>query len=304
MGKRPGVLGRVARRYWKLLRIKISLAFFFPMALGFAVAAKYGEPFPWYDVPLAFAAFFCASFFSSTLNFYADVDSDRRFEGRFKDMDLKQQPFVTGEMGRVETAAAFAVSGAGCVVLSLLVSLRCSIYVVGFALVVGVIYSHPWFRLKARPVTDLLCNVAGMGLSLMAGLSLGGGYRPPVAFLAWGALFITVVYIPTVANDVPFDEAAGYRTSGVYFGAQRLLWSMVPLTLAMVPFAVVVALDTEAPWLFRVATAAGTPLAIAGASVVLYLWHPPRIELNPDLVLFPMYLVIIFFIVYGVAVMA
>lgn len=295
---------RVARKYWKLLRIKMSLAFFFPMALGFAVAAKYGGHIDSCDVPLAFAAFFCASFFASTLNFYADVESDRRFEGRFKDMDLKEQPFVTGEMGRTGTVLAFALSGAGCVALSLLVSVRCAIYIVGFALVVGVLYSHPWFRLKARPVTDMLCNVMGMGLSLMAGLSLGGGYRPPVAFLAWGALFIVVVYIPTVANDVPFDEAAGYRTSGVYFGARRLLWSMVPLTAAMVPLAVVVAIDPDAPWLFRVAAAAGMPLAIAGMSVVLYLWRPPRIELNPDLVLFPMYLVILFFIVYGFAVMA
>lgn len=294
-----------ARRYWTLLRIKISLAFFFPLAFGFAVgseaAARVGQaaPVPVWKVPFGFAAFFLAAFFASMMNFYADADSDKRFSGKFKDMDLKEQPFAKGEMGAVETGVLFALSGAGCIALSLTVGVRFAVFVGAFALVVGLLYSHPWFRLKAQPVADVLCNVAGMGLSLMAGLTLAGGSAPPVLFAVWGALFIAVMYIPTVVNDVPFDEAAGYRTSGVVFGPSRLLYAMVPLALAMVPLAVLLALDRSALWPYRVAAPIGSALTLAGTAVIIYLWRPPRVELNPDIVLVPMDFVILALVVFG-----
>ncbi len=287
------------RKYLKLLRLKISLAYFFPLALGLAVVSEMNVTISWYRIVLAFLAFFSASFFSSTLNFYADVTADREFEGDFKDVDLKDQPFVTGEMGRTETVLAFAISAAGCVAFSLLVSLRFAAFIVGFALVVGLFYSHPWFRLKARPVTDMLCNVLGMGFSLFAGLSLGGDYSPPVLFLVWGALFITVLYIPTVVNDVPFDQAAGYKTSGVFFGASRLLYSIIPLTLAMIPIAVLVSVNGTTPWMFSFLAAGGTFLAIIGVAAVIYRWRPPRIELDPNVVLVPMDILIAGLVVYS-----
>ena len=92
------------RKYWTLLRIKIALSYFFPMALGFAVAADANPGIAWWKVPVGFGAFFCAWFFASTLNFYADVEADREFAGKFKDMDLSKQPFVTGEMGEERAA--------------------------------------------------------------------------------------------------------------------------------------------------------------------------------------------------------
>jgi len=288
------------RKYWTLLRIKIALSYFFPMALGFAVAADANPNIAWWKVPLGFLAFFCAWFFASTLNFYADVEADREFDGKFKDMDLSKQPFVTGEMGKVETWLAFGLAAAGCVGLSLAVGYRFAIFNIGFMLVIGVLYSHPWVRLKARPVTDILCNVTGMGFSLLAGLALGGSGLPPVAFLVWGGLFITVMYIPTVVNDVPFDEAAGLKTSGVFFGASRLLYFMVPLALVMIPVGVLVVLNASAAWEYRWIAALGTPLTMAGTAVIFYLWHPPHIELNPDVVLYPMDLAIVALIVYGV----
>jgi 4-hydroxybenzoate polyprenyltransferase len=287
------------RKYWTLLRIKIALSYFFPMALGFAVAADANPSIAWWKVPVGFGAFFCAWFFASTLNFYADVEADREFAGKFKDMDLSKQPFVTGEMGKLETWLAFGLSAAGCVGLSLALGYRFAIFNIGFMLVIGVLYSHPWFRLKARPVTDILCNVTGMGFSLLAGLSLGGSGLPPVAFLVWGGLFIAVMYIPTVVNDVPFDGAAGLKTSGVCFGASRLLYFMAPLALAMIPVGILVVLNASAAWEYRWIAALGTPLTIAGTAVIFYLWHPPHIDLNPDVVLYPMDLAIVALIVYG-----
>lgn len=287
------------KKYWTLLRIKIALSYFFPMALGFAIAADANPHIAWWKVPVGFLAFFCAWFFASTLNFYADVEADREFAGKFKDMDLSQQPFVTGQMGKAETWVAFAVSAAACVGLSFAVGYRFAIFAIGFLVVIGVLYSHPWFRLKARPVTDILCNVTGMGFSLLAGLALGGSAIPPVAFLVWGGLFITVMYIPTVVNDVPFDEAAGLKTSGVYFGASRLLYAMVPIVIAMIPVGVLVVLNASAAWEYRWIAALGTPLSMAGTAVIFYLWHPPHIDLNPDVVLYPMDLAIVALIVYG-----
>lgn len=296
----PHKLKARARKYWKLLRIKISLVYLFPLAFGFSIAADANPDIAWYRIVFAVVAFFCASFFASTLNFYVDVEADREFSGRFKDMDLTGQPFVTGEMGRLETVLAFSLSAAGCVLFSLLTGLRFAAFMIGFGVVIGLLYSHSWFRLKARPLTDILCNIAGMSLTLLAGLSLGGKYVPPVLYLIWWALFVTVVYIPTVVNDVPFDGQAGYRTSGVVFGAERLLYSMIPLTVAMVPLGVLVALSGDAAWQYRLLAGLGTALAIAGVSVVLHCWKPPHIELDPNWVLVPMNLFIAFFMVYGI----
>lgn len=292
------------RKYWRLLRIKISLGYFFPLALGFTIAAAADPDIAWWKIPIGFLAYFCASFFASTLNFYADVAADRDFGGKFKDMDLKEQPFVTGAMGRTETWLAFGLSLAGCVGLSLAVNYRFAIFIVGFALVVGLLYSHPWFRLKARPVTDILCNVTGMGFTLLAGLAFSTHALPPVLFLIWGGLFVTVMYIPTVVNDVPFDEAAGYKTSGVYFGASRLLYSMAPMALAMIPLGILVAMNSSAAWQYRWVAAIGTPLTIAGTAVIFYLWRPSRIELDPNIVLIPMDLLIVALVVYGIVLVA
>ncbi|MHB8896016.1 MAG: UbiA prenyltransferase family protein [Candidatus Geothermincolia bacterium] len=288
------------RKYWVLLRIKISLAYFFPLAFGFTIAADANPHIAWWKIPVGFLSFFCASFFASTMNFYADVEADSNFGGKFKDMDLKDQPFVRGDMGALETWLVFVISGIGCVALSLAVNYRFAIFITGFAVVVGLLYSHSWFRLKAKPLTDILVNVVGMGFMLLAGLSFSVHYLPPVLFLVWGALFVTVMYIPTVVNDVPFDEAAGYKTSGVFFGASRLLYSMAPLAAAMIPIGALVALNNHAAWQYRFAAAAGTPLTLAGTAVIFYLWRPPRVELNPNIVLYPMDLAILAFVVYGI----
>jgi 4-hydroxybenzoate polyprenyltransferase len=304
---KPGPASRPVK-YWRLLRIKISLAYFFPMAFGFSIAADANPCIPWYGALFAFLAFFCGSLFASTLNFYVDVEADRDFNSRFKDMDLARQPFVAGEMGSRETTLVFLLSAAGCVTFSLLAGWRTAVFLVGFVVVVGFLYSHPRLRLKARPVTDMLCNVAGMGLTLYAGLSLGyigaGGNAqhpggPPVLFLVWGALFITVVYVPTVANDVPFDRAAGYRTSGVVFGAQNLIYSLVPMVLAMAPLAVLLVLSGGVVWQYKFMAGLGTVLAFGGVTFVLLRWRPPHIRMDPDLVLVPMDLFLLFFVAYG-----
>lgn len=286
-------------KYIKLLRLKIALAFFFPFVLGLSVASVSD---PGVSIPKAVAAvisFFCASFFSSTLNFYSDVEADRIFTGVFKDMDLKSQPFVTGEMNKRETAIALAVSMFSSLGLSLYAGLRVLIYMAGFMLVVGVLYSHPKIKLKGRPLADILCNVLGMGFSLFAGLSIGKANAPSIAYLFWGALFIAIVYIPTVVNDVPFDKAAGFKTSGVVFGAERLLVSMIPLTLLMSVLAVVVFLDKSLVWQFRVTCLALTPLTVIGVIVIFFSWTPPRINLNPDIVLIPMYFADAFFLAFS-----
>jgi len=285
--------------YFKLLRIKIALAFFFPFVLGLSVAATADTSI---SVPKAISAimsFFFASFFSSTLNFYSDVEADRIFSGVFKDMDLKNQPFVTGDMSRNETIAAFSVSLILALTLSLLAGLKVLIYISCFIFVVGFLYSHPKIKLKGRPLTDILCNILGMGLSLFAGLSIGRANHPSVVYLIWGALFVAIVYIPTVVNDVPFDQAAGFKTSGVVFGAERLLVSMIPLTLIMSLLAVVVFLDDSLVWQFRLTCLALTPLTILGVIVIFFSWKPPRINLNPDIVLVPMYFADAFFLAFS-----
>src|SRR4030042_3462709 len=93
----------VLQKYARLFRIRTTIIYLFPVILGFAGAAAGGGRIAGYKIALVYLAFFCGSFFSSSLNFYEDVESDRLHNDMYKgDAHMSDQPFVAGEMGRVE----------------------------------------------------------------------------------------------------------------------------------------------------------------------------------------------------------
>lgn len=298
--------GRVLK-YIRLFRLKSTLIYLFPFVLALSVGIEQTKngiaravPYSWATVLFAYLAYACGSFFSSTLNFYTDVPADRVHDGLYKDQDISKQPFVTGEMSKVETVLTFLVTGVGCVVFSFLVNRRFAVFMLGGVLLLGILYSHPWFRFKGKPVLDIVTNATGAVLILIAGMAIVSSDYPPAIPMIFGWIFSASMYVPSVANDAPFDEAAGYRTSGVVFGQKRLIDAMVPLVAVLVGVGIWGVLSSSLNWQYRLFIGLGAPAAVVATAMVLLLYHPPHIELNPDWLMAPLAGLLFFYFVLGI----
>ncbi|MBU1670790.1 MAG: UbiA prenyltransferase family protein [Actinobacteria bacterium] len=294
-------------KYIRLFRLKSTLIYLFPFALALSVGLEQtgqgtARPvaYSWATIVFAYMAYFCGSFFSSTLNFYADVPADRVHDGLYKDQDISRQPFVTGEVSRLETVLVFMITGVGCVVFSLLVNWRFAVFMLSAVLLLGILYSHPWFRFKEKPVLDIVTNATGAVLILYAGMAIVSLDNPPIQPIVFGWLFSAAMYMPSVANDVPFDKAAGYRTSGVVFGPERLLYATVPLTAGIVAVGIWgVFFSPSLNWQYKLFLGLGTPAAVLATTLVLLLYFPPHIQLNPHVFLVPLACLLLFYVVMG-----
>ncbi len=295
------------RKYVKLFRPRTAVIFAFPFVLGFAASAAGGGHAEGYEIALAYLALASGILFFSSLNFYVDVESDRLHNDMYKgDSHMSDQPFVTGEMGRVETALLFILSALACAVFSLLVDWRLACFLFASnVLILGILYSHPWFRFKNRPVLDIVTNASGACTGLIAGWKLlQPGTWPPAWPLVFGFLFSAALYMPSVANDVPFDAAAGFRTSGVVFGAKRLLDAMIPVCVLLVPLAVINFIVPQS-WVFKLFIALALPGAMVFTAAMHILYQPPHIRFNAAQLVYPLLALLLFYFIYGMhAVMA
>jgi len=93
-------------------------------------------------------------------------------------------------------------------------------YLIWTGLVLGLAYSLPPLRLKARPVLDLAANVAGFA---MVGFALGWLVYEPYQPLMWFrmlpyALAMSGIFLNTCIPDEEGDRSVGDRTSCVVFG--------------------------------------------------------------------------------------
>ncbi len=278
------------------------IIYIFPMTLGFACAAEYSTGVAGWRIACAYLGFLAGSFFSSTLNFYADVESDRHHNDMYKDQPISHQPFVTGEMGRLEThpglrhhrprpawsSACWPAGGSPS---------SCS----PPSIVLGILYSHPWFRFKEKPVLDVVTNASTSVMLLIAGWKLAApaDVWPPVLPLVFGFIFSGTLYLPSVANDIPFDEAAGFRTSGVVFGAKRLLDAMSPLCALMTVVGVLVLIGPF-EWPFKLFIAGAMPGAWVFTWGMHLLFKPPHIRFNAGLLIYPISAMLLFYFVYAV----
>ena len=275
--------------------------YIFPTTLGFACAAAAGGNMPGYKIACMYLGFLCGSFFSSSLNFYADVESDRLHNDMYKgDLHMSDQPFATGEMGRLETVLLFLLTGLGCIGFSLLVNRQFALYMGISVGVLGILYSHPWFRFKNRPILDIVTNAAGAVLLLIAGWKAVTPTTWPQFWpLSFGFVFSATLYMPSMANDVPFDEAAGFRTTGVVFGAERTIDAMIPLCALLVPITVY-NFFLPIVWPFKLFFALALPGAIVFTIGMRLLWKPPHIRFNAGLLVYPILGLLVFYFVYAV----
>lgn len=128
----------------------------------------------------------------------------------------------------------------GILVIAFLLSLTFSLSFLIFVLLslgLGIAYSLSPLKLKGRPFLDLLANSLGYGL-----LSFGVGWLTirPISgemFLRSLPYILSVggVFVNTTIPDIPGDEKAGDRTTGVFLGHKRsLLLSSILVFLALV----------------------------------------------------------------------
>jgi 4-hydroxybenzoate polyprenyltransferase len=102
----------------------------------------------------------------------------------------------------------------------------------------GLLYSVPPFKFKARPLLDLLANGVGYGgLAFACGRIADGGNAEGMWLAALPyVLAVSAVYLNTTLPDYQSDKATGNITSGVFFGGRVTTW------LALVLMAVAAAL--------------------------------------------------------------
>ena len=228
-------------KYIRLVRPVAWIVFLFPFSVGFGIgASKDTNPFHIIFALIAFASWMSFSFI---LNSLSDKDVDKFHDGRAKDMDLSNQPFVTGEISE-KTALFIALI---LVIISLFFAwlvnyLFFTLFII--ANIIGYIYSMPPTRFKTKPITDILCNALAAGTALIAGLSIGGT-NMNLPFIIGCFIVASVVYIPTVVTDYDFDKKAGLKTSAVFFGPKKILMALYPLTFVILVIFTFVFLTTN-----------------------------------------------------------
>ncbi len=222
-----------------LIRPIAWIVFLFPIMVGFYLGASKDTSLV--TIIFGFGTLFFVLCFGFSVNALGDEDVDIYHDGRSKDMILSRQPLVRGDLSIFQVKLLC--------LLFLIGSLLCAL-VVGFYFiltiiildVIGYVYSLEPFRLKKRPIGDIMCNALLGVFFFLAGMTLGNPYLNPL-FIVTVFLMASNFYIPTVMTDYEFDKKAGLRTSAIVYGAKQLSRVMYLLTAIICIFGVVLLLS-------------------------------------------------------------
>jgi 4-hydroxybenzoate polyprenyltransferase len=115
------------------------------------------------------------------------------------------------------------------------------LWVIVASILLGFLYNTPPFKLKGRPVLDVLANGLGNGL-----LNVAVGYVV-VLPLTWGFLKFSLPYVlavgavfaNTTCMDTRGDAESGERTTAVVFGVRATTWIALGLMAGCVALAAV-----------------------------------------------------------------
>jgi chlorophyll synthase len=140
-----------------------------------------------------------------------DVESDT--------INRKAYLLPSGIVSRRAAAALLVAICAALLIISALAGASVR-YLIWVGLVLGLAYSMPPLRLKARPVLDLVANVAGFAV---VGFALGWLVYEPYRPEMWShmlpyALAMSGIFLNTCIPDEEGDRSVGDRTSCVALG--------------------------------------------------------------------------------------
>ena len=198
------------------------------------------------------------------VNQLSDIDTDSSNAKLF----LVADGLVSRRMVALELLA-LTVASVGALGVGRVVSVPVmALFAVSAAL--GVAYSVPPARLKARPVLDVLANAVGYGCVAFAvgWVSVRPLTGAAVALSATYALCVAATFMFTTIPDIQGDAAAGARTSGVALGAGAAAWCGVLLLTAALAAAMI-----QRQWLALPAVALALPLYVRSAARIRRAGH-------------------------------
>ena len=204
--------------YIKLSRVTSWGPYLLPFSIGAAYACSFYSDLGVVKLMFALISISSSLSFCFALNFYTDRDVDRLHDGLNKDINLKQQPMLINQTPD-KKFKYFLMLILLMSLFGFFVNFFFGIIIVLNTIILGILYSWPPFRLKARPVGDIGCNViSGSILMFLAGMNLQDLHIANNFILFASIIFGTLLYLPTVIADYEFDRKAGLNTTAVYFG--------------------------------------------------------------------------------------
>jgi len=224
-----------------LIRPIAWIVFLFPVMVGFYLGAS-KDILPG-SVIFGLGALFFVLCFGFSVNALGDVDVDIYHDGRSKDMNLSRQPLVTGEISILQAKLLCLLFLVGSLLCALLVGFYFMLTIIILD-VIGYVYSLEPFRMKKRPIGDIMCNALLGVFFFLAGITIGKAYVNPLLIITV-FLMASNFYITTVMTDYEFDKKAGLRTSAVVYGGKRLIIGMYLLTATISIFGVVLILSAS-----------------------------------------------------------
>lgn len=199
----------------------------FPFYIGFVISSK-----TFYSTNLLHGITSICFLTSSTfvLNHVLDLEFDK--QNPRKSFSL----LVRNEISTKNSFLLFTLLSLFCLFFSLTVNYGFVLCILGLILI-SLLYNIPPFRLKNRPILDVLCHtlslgilcpIAGWCLSDSSGL-ISAFSNFPFLYLLSISFYVTALHSPTMAIDFEADIKSGATTFATKFGAERTMlfsWSL------------------------------------------------------------------------------
>lgn len=222
----------------------------FPFYIGFVISSE-----SFYSSNLLYGILSICFLTSSTfvLNHILDLDLDKK--NPRKSFSL----LVRNEISSKNSFIFFIFLSSICLLFSLTINHGFVICILGLILI-SLLYNIPPFRLKNKPILDVLCHTLSLGiLCPIAGwcLSDSSGFinafsNFPFLYLISISFYVTALHSPTMAVDFNADITSGVSTFATKFGAERTMFFSWLLTTAGATILFISGFLVIEPWSSRI----------------------------------------------------
>ena len=237
-------------RWLRFIGVDFWMVALFPFYIGFVISSK-----TFYSSNLLYGILSICFLTSSTfvLNHILDIELDK--QNPRKSFSL----LVRNDISSKNSFILFIFLSLFCLLFSLVVNYGFVLCILGLILI-SLMYNISPFRLKNRPLFDILCHTLSLGiLCPIAGwcLSDSSGIISafsnfPFLYLISISFYVTALHSPTMAVDFNADIASGATTFATKFGAERTMFFSWLLTTAGASILFISGYLVIEPWSSRI----------------------------------------------------